>query len=175
MRVVFLEVVAVKQSGRRNLERTEHPTCTDAATVLWVCENGHVDDHHLADPNPEQRCSRCGGNCQRFTADLLAREYTERLRVNVGLLTENTALKRGKLAQHSSGDQGLRELIKQYKFSEIKATSEAISIGAEGNLAGEREARVIAAVHTNTVQHLEKLLSAAALTDSTDDQQEGVG
>lgn len=79
---------------------TAHPTLTDAATILWVCEKGHVDDHHY-DNEPEQWCSRCGGKCRRFMADGLAREYAERLRVNVGLLAENTELKR-KVAQPES-------------------------------------------------------------------------
>jgi hypothetical protein len=50
---------------------------SDAAERLWVCEKGHVDDHHLADPNPEQRCSRCGGRCREFTLDGLASEQQE--------------------------------------------------------------------------------------------------
>lgn len=43
---------------------------------LWVCEKGHVDDHHLVDPNPQQLCSRCGGRCTEFASvDLLARAF----------------------------------------------------------------------------------------------------
>jgi DnaJ-class molecular chaperone len=117
---------------------------------LWVCEKGHVDDHHMDDGGvceacdgeaqrvitgiePEccgntttsgechgdcavpreveeievcfgcngsgretnDLCSRCGGKCTPFrSVEHLAREYVERLRVNVGLLVENKQLKR---------------------------------------------------------------------------------
>jgi hypothetical protein len=62
---------------------------------IWVCEKGHVDDHHLTAPNPNDLCSRCGGKCSPFRSiEHLAREYVERLRVNVGLLAENQQLKR---------------------------------------------------------------------------------
>lgn len=49
----------------------------DAATKVWVCEEGHVDDHHyhagwLATIEP---CSRCGGHCEEMSLDGLAREY----------------------------------------------------------------------------------------------------
>lgn len=70
----------------------------DAAETIWVCEKGHVDDHHLGQPNPEDLCSRCGGICEQFSLDGLAREYRERLRVNVGILAENRQLK-GKLGE----------------------------------------------------------------------------
>jgi hypothetical protein len=77
----------------------------DAGTKVWVCEEGHVDDHHvdLRNHGVEPGCSRCGGTCQQFSLDGLAREYRERLRVNVGLITENRQLK-DKLAGSEQGD-----------------------------------------------------------------------
>jgi hypothetical protein len=102
----------------------------DVAEMIWVCENGHVDDHHHTDAGvclvcggagrvttvrpgglpatyqcasckgdgreTNNLCSRCGGTCEHFSLDALAREYRERLRVNVGILAENRQLK-GKL------------------------------------------------------------------------------
>jgi hypothetical protein len=95
-----------------------------ASDKVWVCEKGHVDDHHIEDagmcpacggsgvgdhgPDPDpvcvtcdgggrtnnKPCSRRGGTCEQFSLDGLAREYRERLRVNVGLIAENTQLKR---------------------------------------------------------------------------------
>lgn len=41
--------------------------------AFWICEKGHLDDHHLDDPNSEDRCSRCGGHCERLTLGELAR------------------------------------------------------------------------------------------------------
>jgi hypothetical protein len=68
----------------------------DQAQVVWVCEKGHVDDHHYTrnEPGQPELCSRCGGKCEAFTVEKLAREYTERLRVSAGLLAENTQLKK---------------------------------------------------------------------------------
>jgi hypothetical protein len=96
----------------------------DAATKVWVCEEGHIDDHHIEDggiclgcggggvgdhgagDDPacsacqgsgraiNALCSRCGGTCRCWSLDRLASEYVERLRVNVGLVAENTKLKR---------------------------------------------------------------------------------
>jgi hypothetical protein len=87
-----------------------------ASNKVWVCEQGHVDDHHkcpgdCAVPRSvgavdvcascevprdmiNTLCSRCGGTCELLSLDALAREYRERLRVNVGLIAENTKLKR---------------------------------------------------------------------------------
>ncbi len=68
-----------------------------ASDKVWVCDEGHVDDHHYDQvdvPGAKELCSRCGGTCEQFTLDGLAREYRERLRVNVGLITEITQLKR---------------------------------------------------------------------------------
>jgi hypothetical protein len=68
---------------------------TVSGEPIWVCEKGHVDDHHLIAPNPDALCSRCGGRCTPFrSVEHLAREYVEWLRVNVGLLVENQQLKR---------------------------------------------------------------------------------
>jgi hypothetical protein len=66
-----------------------------ADEMLWVCENGHVDDHHYTrdEPGQPELCSRCSGACREMAADRLAREYVERLRVNVGLVEENKQLK----------------------------------------------------------------------------------
>jgi len=77
----------------------------DAATKVWVCEEGHVDDHHYTrdEPGQPELCSRCGGTCQQFSLDGLAREYRERLRVNLGLITENKQLK-DKLAGLEASD-----------------------------------------------------------------------
>jgi hypothetical protein len=50
----------------------------DAAQVVWVCEEGHVDDHHLSIPGVEERCSRCGGKCEGFKSlDFLARALVD--------------------------------------------------------------------------------------------------
>jgi len=50
----------------------------DAAQVVWVCEEGHVDDHHLSIPGVEERCSRCGGRCEGFKSlDFLARALVD--------------------------------------------------------------------------------------------------
>ncbi len=95
----------------------------NAGDKVWVCEEGHVDDHHLEDggvctacggsgvgdhgPEPDPvcagcggsgratntLCSRCGGECRHWTLDRLAAEYVERLRVNVGIIAENRQLK----------------------------------------------------------------------------------
>ena len=68
---------------------------TVSGDPIWVCEKGHIDDHHLTAPNPDALCSRCGGRCAPFrSVEHLAREYVERLRVNVGLIAENTQLRR---------------------------------------------------------------------------------
>lgn len=78
----------------------------DVAEKVWVCEEGHVDDHHYTrdEPGQAELCSRCGGTCEPFSIDALAREYRERLRVNVGLVMENTQLKR-KLAELQGGER----------------------------------------------------------------------
>lgn len=72
----------------------EYDVLTDAAVRLWVCEKGHVDDHHYDNEPYEQRCSRCGDKCERMAADHLAAEYVERLRINVGLVAENAQLRK---------------------------------------------------------------------------------
>lgn len=80
-------------SGEVGLITREH--ALGAADKLWVCEKGHIDDFHtdLRRVGVEPRCSRCGGKCEEMAADRLAREYIERLRVNVGLVEENKQLK----------------------------------------------------------------------------------
>lgn len=45
----------------------------DAAELIWVCEEGHADDHHVSIPLCEERCSRCGGRTYGVKLDGLAR------------------------------------------------------------------------------------------------------
>ena len=52
----------------------------NTADTVWVCEAGHVDDHHLDDPNPDNLCSRCGGTCEQFTLEAMARLIAENTR-----------------------------------------------------------------------------------------------
>lgn len=50
----------------------------DAAEMIWVCEEGHADDHHYMSDGI-QWCSRCGGRCLGLKLDGLARIAAEML------------------------------------------------------------------------------------------------
>lgn len=62
----------------------------DAGTAVWVCEKGHVDDHHfeLAKGVDEAAalCSRCGGATTLYSLDQLAYELRHRRQQVEGLL-----------------------------------------------------------------------------------------
>lgn len=51
-------------------------TVWDEKAVLWVCEKGHLDDRHYTTGDDNERCSRCGGECESMTvASLVSRVY----------------------------------------------------------------------------------------------------
>lgn len=74
---------------------------------IWVCEKGHVDDHHVVVDGQPPLCSRCGGSCELFRADGLARRSVQfdslrsQLREEVERLRDE-ANRQGRHSQHQA-------------------------------------------------------------------------
>jgi hypothetical protein len=50
--------------------RADASMVNDERMIVWLCEKGHVDDHHVFWNEPS--CSRCGGTCERLSVAALA-------------------------------------------------------------------------------------------------------